>query len=369
MDGEIKNFIMVWITAILSQFYCYYIVAMMIPKGMMRLLSLLPIFCLYIILPCYLNTIHLGGFTVFFLVWLGNFKLILFAFDQGPLSPPPPKPLHFISIACLPIQLKQDPSLNTKNIQIPTHKNCDTHPSPITHNDNPTKVPKAFALVIKALILAMIICAYDYRTNFHPYILLALYAIHIYLAIEIGLALAAAAPQAIFGFELEPHFNKPYLATSLQNFWGHRWNLMASYILRPTVYKPIHHISTNIIGSRWAFAPAIISTFLLSGLIHEVIYFYFTHVNPTWEVTWFFILNGVCMTFEVMVKKRVTNKWRLHGAVSGPLTIGFLAVTGVWLFFPQLLRNGVDERVIKECSILVDFVKANLPLSLPLDKS
>ena len=144
---------------------------------------------------------------------------------------------------------------------------------------------------------------------------------------------------------------------------------MVTSILRPTVYIPVRCISANVIGSRWAALPAIISTFIVSGLAHEVIYFYFTRVHPTWEVTWFFVLHGVCTAIEVVVKKAVANKWRLHRAISGPLTIVFMAVTGGWLFFPQLIRNGVDMKAIEEYSILVDFVKVNLPLHLPLGKS
>ncbi|KAM3744112.1 hypothetical protein ACB098_06G027400 [Castanea mollissima] len=361
MDAEIKNFIKVWITAITSLCYCYYIVAK-IPRGTIRLLFLLPIFYLFTMLPCNLNSFHLGAPTAFFLGWLGNFKLLLFAFDQGPLSPPLPKLLHFISIACLPIKLKQDPSPNTKNNKNPSHKS-----TPKCHN--PTKVTRSMLLAIKALLLAMIIRAYERRSNLHPYVILALYCCHTYLAVEIVLVLAAAPVQAIFGFEIEPQFNEPYFATSLQDFWGHRWNLMVTSILRPTIYIPIRCISANVIGSRWAALPAIISTFIVSGLAHEVIYFYFTRVHPTWEVTWFFILHGVCTAIEVVVKKAVTNRWWLHRAISGPLTIMFVAVTGGWLFFPQLIRNGVDIKVIEEYSILVDFVKVNIPLHLPLGKS
>ncbi|KAK7821747.1 long-chain-alcohol o-fatty-acyltransferase [Quercus suber] len=347
MDAEIKNFIKVWITAITSLCYCYYIVAR-IPRGMIRLFFLLPVFYLFTMLPCNLNSFHLGGSTAFFLGWLGNFKLLLFAFDQGPLSPPLPKLLHFISIACLPIKLKQDPPPNTKNNKNPSHKN-----TPKSHN--PTKVPRSMLLVIKILFLSMIICAYDYRPNLHSYVILVLYCCNTYLVGEIILALAAAPVQAIFGFKIEPQFNEPYLATSLQDFWGHRWNLMVTSILRPTIYIPIRRISANVIGSRWATLPAIISTFIVSGLAHEV--------------TWFFVLHGICTAVEVVVKKAVTNKWQLHRAISGPLTIGFVVVTSFWLFFPQLIRNGMDQKAIKEYSILAHFVKVNLPLQLHLDKS
>jgi hypothetical protein len=335
MDGEIANVIKVWITVIASLCYCYYVVARIRP-GMTRLLSLLPIFYLFIILPLNLNSIHIGGLTIFFLVWLGNFKLLLFAFDQGPLTPLPPKLFHFISIASLPIKINQNPS-----------------------PQKATKVPRSILLLIKALLLALIIRSYENRPNMHPYAVFALYCLHLYLGVEIGLALSAA-PARAFGFELEPQFHEPYLATSLQDFWGRRWNLMVTSILRPSVYNPVRRISTPVVGPRWAQLPAVIAVFLVSGLMHELIFYYFIRAYPTWEVTWFFVLQGVCVAIEIVVKKAVTDRWQLHRAVSGPLTVGFVAVTGVWLFFPQIIRNGVHEKVIQEYPIMVDFVKANL---------
>lgn len=60
------------------------------------------------------------------------------------------------------------------------------------------------------------------------------------------------------------------------------------------------------------------------------------------------------MVVEFVLKRKVmTDKWRLHRAVSTPLTIGFLVGTSVWLFFPQLLRNGVYDKAIRKYSIAV----------------
>ena len=60
---------------------------------------------------------------------------------------------------------------------------------------------------------------------------------------------------------------------------------------------------------------------------------------------------------EVVVKKAMEHRgWRLHRAVSGPLMVVILAVPGWWLFFPQLLRNGVDRKATEEYEILVYFV-------------
>ncbi|XP_061360958.1 probable long-chain-alcohol O-fatty-acyltransferase 5 [Gastrolobium bilobum] len=335
MDGEIQRFIKVWIIVISCLCYCYYI-ASRIPKGFMRLLSVFPVLYLFLILPLNLSSFHLGGPTTFFLVWLCSFKLLLFSFNKGPLSLSP-NIFHFISIASLPIQPKHTP-----NIQ---------KPKPL------------FLLFLKLLILASIICAYDYRENLHPHFILALYICHMYLGIELVLAITAAPARAIFNFEIEPQFNEPYLCTSLQDFWGHRWNLMVSSILRPTVYDPLRHVSTRFVGPSWGTCAAMLATFLVSGLMHELIYYYLARAPPTWEVTWFFVLHGVCTAAEVVVKKvMVCRGWRLHCAVSGPLTVAFLAVSGKWLFFPQLLRNGVDMKAIGEYAILVNFLKSKLPL-------
>jgi hypothetical protein len=59
----------------------------------------------------------------------------------------------------------------------------------------------------------------------------------------------------------------------------------------------------------------VIAGFLVSGLMHELIFYYFTRAYPTWEVTWFFVLQGVCVAIEIVVKKAVTDRWQLHWAV------------------------------------------------------
>ncbi|PRQ49545.1 putative long-chain-alcohol O-fatty-acyltransferase [Rosa chinensis] len=350
MEDELKNFIKVWITTILCLSYCHYIVSRLIPKGLLRLISLLPVFYFFITTPLTLHSFHLCGPTTFFLVWLGIFKLLLFSFNLGPLSPPPASLFHFISIACLPIKIKP-----------PNHKTTQKPSNPIGQSVTQWLPNKSIVVAVKALLLGMIIHTYEYRPHLHPYVILALYCCHMYLALELILVLSATPARALFRFELEPQSNEPYLSTSLQDFWGRRWNLMVTNILRPTVYDPTRRVCARVFGKRWARLPAVMATFAVSGLMHEVIYYYLTRVQPTWEVTWFFVLHGACVVVEVEVKKAVTGRWRLHPVVSRPLTLVFLAVTGNWLFFPQLLRNGVDAKAIGEYAIMVDFVKANLP--------
>ncbi|KAH1054166.1 hypothetical protein GLYMA_08G323100v4 [Glycine max] len=338
LGDEIERFIRVWISAILCLCYCYYI-ASRIPKGFLRLLSLLPIFCIFIILPLSLSSPNLVGFTSFFLVWLGIFKLLLFSFNQGPLALiSSPNIVHFIFIASLPINLKQHP---TTNVNI---------------NTNSTQKPK-WLLALKVLLLGLIIRVSDYKENLHPRFMLVLYYCYLYLGLEIVLVLIAALVQTVLGFEIQPLFNKPYLCTSLQDFWGRRWNLIITRILRPTIYDPVRRMSTCFVGPLCATSTAMLTTFLVSGLMHELMYYYLTRVPPTWEVTCFFVLQGMCTVVEVVVKKAMLHRgWRLHRAVSGPLMVVILAVPGWWLFFPQLLRNGVDRKATEEYEILVYFV-------------
>ncbi|KAI9115735.1 hypothetical protein K1719_013404 [Acacia pycnantha] len=338
MEDEIKNFIKIWIKGISCLCYCYY-VSSRIPKGIFRLLSLLPIIFVFLFLPLTLHSYHLCLSTSLFLVWLCSFKLLLFAFNQGPLSPLPPNILHFILISSLPIKIK---------------------PKNLPNNYSEKRVSKLI-LFLKLLLVVAIVGVYDYKDNLHPHFILFLCCCHMYLNLELVLALFAT-PARVFGFQIEPQFNEPYLSTSVQNFWGRRWNLMFSNILRLTVYDPIRRISMRIMGQHYNPMPARLATFVVSGLMHELLYYYLARVPPTWEVTWFFVLHGMYTVVEVEVKKAAGRRGWRHRVVLEPLMVLFLVVTGQWLLFPQLIRNGVDRKVIKEYSITVDFVKSKLLL-------
>ncbi|KAL5707176.1 hypothetical protein ACHQM5_025261 [Ranunculus cassubicifolius] len=171
------------------------------------------------------------------------------------------------------------------------------------------------------------------------------------------LLITTTGAQRLLGLELEPPFDHPYLSASLQDFWGKRWNLMVTNILRPTVYYPVRNISSRCFGRECALMFAVVATFVVSGLMHELIFFYMCRLPPTWEVMWFFILHGVCLAAEVLAKKKLNNKWRLPPVVSMPLTVGFVMVTSFRLFLPQLLRGGVHDTGVKEALFILELVK------------
>ncbi|MCL7034979.1 hypothetical protein MKW94_014532 [Papaver nudicaule] len=161
------------------------------------------------------------------------------------------------------------------------------------------------------------------------------YCLHLYLDVEITLATSGAIGSTILGQDLAPQFDEPYLSNSLEEFWGRRWNLVVTSILRSTVYEPVCCISTPILGKKFGPLPGVFLTFVVSGLMHDKV-----------------------------VKKSTNNRWELNPWVSRVLTIGFLSSTAVWLLFPQIVRNEVDMKVLSEYDIMVEFCKNKLILLL-----
>ncbi|XP_061353234.1 probable long-chain-alcohol O-fatty-acyltransferase 2 [Gastrolobium bilobum] len=400
MEGDMINLIRVYLSAVISLCYCYWI-RKFVPSGTRRLLSVLPIICFYLFIPLNFSSVHLRGNIGFFFAWLANFKLLLFAFDKGPLSADPSISLgRFIAVACLPIKIqqKQPPSQppSSKTAQnnprllpsnpIQPHQNgknpppdpsqesksfhFETDPSSITpntscqskQNSSPNYPSKGhhtplLQYAIKGLLLAVLVKIYDYSDHIHPIVIMGMYCFHIYFMMEIILAILAALARTMLGMELEPQFKDPLLSTSLQDFWGRRWNLMVTSILRPTVYEPTLKAAGNVVGPQWAPLPAVLGTFVVSGLMHELILYYMGRLEPTLRMTCFFVLHGLCLTAEIALKKTLTARFRLPRFVSGPLTAGFVLATCFWLFLPEFIRCRIDVKAFEEYAALGALVK------------
>lgn len=338
MEGEIKSLMKVWISILASLCYCYFI-SSRVPKGLLRFLTLSPVLYLFTILPLQLTTVLPTGVTAFFITWLTNFKLLLFTFDLGPLTPNSNSLLHFLSFACLPIRLTP---LNSKS-------------------KSKSKLKLHFIIFpIKVFLFSLSLMSLkdQYKQKLHPTIILGIYCTLLYLLMDVVLGLCNIVVNAAFGIELQLPSDDPYLSTSLRDFWGRRWNLIVTYTLRHTVYKPVRSLlmSKTVLGPQWASVSGVMATFLVSGLMHELIFYYVTRVSPTWEVTCFFLLHGVCAVAEFGAVKWLGAKWRLHWALCGPITVAFVIVTAAWLFFPPLMHDGTDERTIKEFNDVVECV-------------
>ena len=343
MEGELKNLMMVWSIAAATMCYCNRI-GKLIPKGVSRLIAIIPAIVLLLLLPLRLISIHFGGPSSFFLGWLSTFKLLLFAFGKGPLSPNPPLSLpHFVSIGCLPVKFQQS-----------------TTPSKTQSSKSLFNYASTSIIVIFALFIPF----YGIKQYLHPKFLLFLYGLHMYIGLEFILSTISTTTRKLLGVHLEPQFDKPYLCTSLQDFWGKRWNIMVNRVLHPTVYDPVVTLARPLIGRKWAPLPAILATFAVSGLMHELVFYYIKRETrtweawePSWDATCFFLIHGLCVAAEVALKKGLKGKkWQFPRVASWLLSLVFVLYTAVLLFLPALVRCHVYEKATRELTALTQFV-------------
>ncbi|CAI9292476.1 unnamed protein product [Lactuca saligna] len=320
MEGEMKNFVFVWTTVLASLLFCRKISKVIAP---------------------------------------------------GPLYSKPPLPLSkFILTACVPIKISDKSQSKKISTQVngksnpeasesekPDKSQANGHRSEIGAGGDSKKGKKSpINYPIKFVVFVLLLKIYEYGDQLHPLMKMALFCVHIYVVLDVGLAMVAYLARAIVGFELEPQFDEPYLATSLQDFWGKRWNLMVTGILHPTVYLPVRSIFGRFLSRDLASLPAVTATFIVSGLMHELIFYYLGRLKPTWEVTWFFVIHGVLVSVELVVKRAVGGRFRLPAVVSGPLALGVVMATSFWLFFPPFLRCETELRSCKEFVAFMELV-------------
>lgn len=99
-------------------------------------------------------------------------------------------------------------------------------------------------------------------------------------------------------------FFKPFVSSSFKSFWKY-WNPSWGYFLLFYCYKPIKTIFPD-----WA---ALIITFLISGLVHDIIYIIPMMINEVEFVfpfitVWFLIISiGILLTEYLQIDFNKTN--------------------------------------------------------------
>lgn len=160
------------------------------------------------------------------------------------------------------------------------------------------------------------------------------YAFQIYFDFS-GYSSVAIGAAKLLGFELPVNFNRPYLATSLRDFWR-RWHISLSTWLRDYLYVPLGGGR----GSVWRTARNLAIVMLLGGLWHGA--------------AWGFVLWGAA-----------------HGLMLGAGRL-FHAATGIdadnerQAFSSRVARVLVTFHLVAGCFVLfraVDFTSAQVFLS------
>jgi D-alanyl-lipoteichoic acid acyltransferase DltB (MBOAT superfamily) len=82
------------------------------------------------------------------------------------------------------------------------------------------------------------------------------------LVVHFGLFELLAGLWRFLGADCHQLFRAPLRSTSLEEFWGRRWNLAFSEMTALVVFRPLN----EIVGRQWAMAAAL----LFSGCLHEL---------------------------------------------------------------------------------------------------
>jgi hypothetical protein len=116
-----------------------------------------------------------------------------------------------------------------------------------------------------ALGLSLVFVAHELRSNtsllrlFIPQFILL---IGVSLVLHFGILNITTALWRYLGVDAPELFRAPYKSRSLKEFWGKRWNLAFSEMTAVIAYRPLKSVINP--GS------ALVLSFLLSGLLHEI---------------------------------------------------------------------------------------------------
>ncbi len=152
----------------------------------------------------------------------------------------------------------------------------------------------------------------------------ALYSIQIYTDFE-GYSCMVIALSRLLGYQLADNFCRPYLATSVQNFWR-RWHISLTSWLTDYVYIPL---GGNRKGTLRKYINLLI-VFLVSGMWH----------GAAWHFVVWGMLHGLFQIIErLTLQLRIKLSAMLHmdrtttGFIWWERSIVFILMTFAWVFF------------------------------------
>jgi len=128
----------------------------------------------------------------------------------------------------------------------------------------------------------------------------------------------------MMGYELMLNFNRPYLATSIANFWS-RWHISLSTWFRDYLYIPLGGNRCSKI--KWYRNLSVV--FLVSGLWH----------GANWTFVVWGALHACYTIFELVTKNTRIRFWQSIGLYQTKIMHAcsvlfvFIAVTFAWIFF------------------------------------
>ena len=120
---------------------------------------------------------------------------------------------------------------------------------------------KSAAITIIGAILLWVICRFIPAT--HPLLIGWAGMLGLILLLHFGTFALLSLVWRRFGIDAQPLMNRPISATSLADFWGRQWNTAFHALAHRLAFRPLLR--------RVGLPGAVLGTFLVSGLIHDLI--------------------------------------------------------------------------------------------------
>ncbi len=171
------------------------------------------------------------------------------------------------------------------------------------------------------------------------------YAFQIYADFS-GYTDMALGSAEVLGFDLSPNFRRPYLATSIADFWN-RWHISLSTWLRDYLFLPLAYRFSNLVpkprllfirSDKWVYLFAVLITFVLCGIWH----------GEGWNYALWGALFGFYLTVSNWSRKLRRAVTRRTGLAARPalqtafrIVATFALVSVAWVFF----RGGTLETI------------------------
>ncbi|KAL4422737.1 hypothetical protein ABPG75_008934 [Micractinium tetrahymenae] len=290
----------------------------------------------------------------FALTWLASYKALAWACGRGPLARPWSLP-QFCAVLLAPIT--------------PVAAGTAAAPAPRRgrqgeHAGGAGAMAGAFAAKVALMAVGIAVL----RTNPPLLVVDLLYTLGLYAILSFTMDGPAAGLSAAIGMAVAPHFDEPYLSTSLADFWSRRWDLAAGNALRMVVFEPIMegrlvHVETSkqaaaeqrqapsapahsaagaVQARRRRRLLATTACFLVSGAMHELQFVYMTGRWSRGLMLAFFLAQVPMLSLE---RSLAAALGRTGIRVPAPLrtlaTLGSLLLLSHWTFWAAAHRWGV----------------------------
>jgi D-alanyl-lipoteichoic acid acyltransferase DltB (MBOAT superfamily) len=130
------------------------------------------------------------------------------------------------------------------------------------------------------------------------------------------------------GIDAEPLMNAPLKAQSVAEFWSRRWNVAFNQLAHRFIFRKI--------APRFGLTTAVLATFVVSGLVHELVISVPAGGGYGFP-TAYFVIQGASVLFEH--SRFGAGIGLRRGLIGRAFTIVVTAAPAFWLFHPLFVRN------------------------------